>query len=665
MSSPLPKESSSRPVSAQLESEQYLNLSTNKRHSSVDNVLDEIGSENDARSFSSSHSTKSMYSPLKRKASLPFQHDSQKQNSETTPPTTSATAPTQTTTTSSSPTVTVTSMLAISTELTLGVVASPNNPVQQGEIATTEAEPAHVLLDSRPDSLSSMSDNGKTSSDYFTTPASNATVPASSATVPASNSTIPVSNTTIPLSYATTTAAGTTNSTTDIPVAQSSANQRPSVAPLRNDIFPKNIAVPSPKTSLPRIGGRVETTPQLVFLINLLREDPLLHASSEDNDGTASASHDILDAAYYEWVQTQHSVEKDRIVKMPSKLVAAFIIDASKDSTSINEIVFLGPVLEREDYRTLLECFIKMFESRSFDLGLLQGLVHLVESASPGILDSDDFVKILAPIGSHLKGIHHQSLVHPYHLALGVSRILDVMAKHRVKDLDRALQFVSDDETTLEAFLQHSSGLMDGLIKISSLVQLTFEGFSEGVEEGQKVIEEAASTIKSAFEVVYSLFESGRGVVDSVREGLGSGHKRLWYLAFRGATVLVREGRLAELNKLIIEAPCRRNPLFQMGICQLLGEIADDETWDVVTRKQAVDFIEVLYRDDQDWGQDKSVKQWMWTILCRISSVQEQAVKVHASVWWAVSKWMGTPSCRASIPYGPDLPRPNLTRFLT
>ncbi|KAG0051240.1 hypothetical protein BGZ90_006852, partial [Linnemannia elongata] len=495
-----------------------------------------------------------------------------------------------------------------------------------------------------------MSDNGKTSSDYFTTPASNATVPASSATVPASNSTIPVSNTTIPLSYATTTAAGTTNSTTDIPVAQSSANQRPSVAPLRNDIFPKNIAVPSPKTSLPRIGGRVETTPQLVFLINLLREDPLLHASSEDNDGTASASHDILDAAYYEWVQTQHSVEKDRIVKMPSKLVAAFIIDASKDSTSINEIVFLGPVLEREDYRTLLECFIKMFESRSFDLGLLQGLVHLVESASPGILDSDDFVKILAPIGSHLKGIHHQSLVHPYHLALGVSRILDVMAKHRVKDLDRvsihepfsvflrwmndgsdpylmyqachafqALQFVSDDETTLEAFLQHSSGLMDGLIKISSLVQLTFEGFSEGVEEGQKVIEEAASTIKSAFEVVYSLFESGRGVVDSVREGLGSGHKRLWYLAFRGATVLVREGRLAELNKLIIEAPCRRNPLFQMGICQLLGEIADDETWDVVTRKQAVDFIEVLYRDDQDWGQDKSVKQWMWTILCRIS----------------------------------------------
>ncbi|KAF9141879.1 hypothetical protein BGX30_003882 [Mortierella sp. GBA39] len=576
-------------------------------------------------------------SRLKKKVSRVFQGGSKEQNSETTPPATAATALTPSTTTASSPNATATSILALSTKLTLGVIASPNGPVHLVDIATTEVEPAHVSLDSRPASHSSMSNIGKTSSDHATIPASN-----------------------------TATAAGTTNSTIITPVAQSSSDQRPSVALLRNDIFPQNIDVPSPKVSLPRIRGRVESTPQLAFLISLLRAAYSSHTSSVDNGGTASAPQDILiDAAYRDWVKTttQNLIEKDYIVTMPSKLVAAFITDASKNSTAINEIVLLGPVLEREDYLTLLRCFIKEFESRIFDLELLQGLVHLVQSASPGFLDSDDLVNILTPISTRLQGVHQQSSVHPYHLTLAVSRILDVMAKLKVEDLDRvsiyeplsvilrgmkdssdpylmyqacyafqALQYVPNDETALEAFLRHSTSLVDGLIKISGLVQLNFGGFLEGIKEGQKVIEEAASTIKSAFEGVLSLFESGRGVVDSVREGLGSGHKRLWYLAVRGATVLVREGRLVELSKLIVEAPCRRNPLFQMGICQLLGEIAVDETWDVVTRKQAVDFIGVLYRDDRDWGRDKGVKQWMWTILCRISRVQDQAVKDHASV---------------------------------
>lgn len=558
-----------------------------------------------------------------------FQVGSKEQKSETTPPTTAAYAPTPSTTTATSPNVTAASILTISRDLTLGVIASPNDPVHQVKIATTEVELAHITLDSRPASLSSLSNNGKPSSDHVTT-----------------------------------TAAGTTNSTTNTPVAQSSPNKRPSVAPLRIDIFPKNIEVPSPKVSLPRIRGRVESTPQLAFLISLLREDPLFHASSEGNDDTASASHDILiDATYRDWVTTQHSIEKDSILAMPSKLVAEFIADPSKNSAVINEIVFLGPVLEREDYRKLLECFIKKFDSRIFDLVLLQGLVRLVQSASPGFLNSDDLVNILTPISTRLQGVHQQSLAYLYHLTLAVSRILDVMAKNRVKDLDRvniheplsvflrtmkdssdpylmyqachafqALQSVPDDETALEAFLRQSARLMDCLIGISGLVQLNFGGFLDGVKEGQKVIEETASTVKSAFEGVLSLFESGRGAVDSVREGLGSRHKHLWYLTVRGATALVRDGRLAELNKLIFEAPCRGDPLFQMGICQLLGEIADDETWDVVTRKQAVDFIGVLYRDDRDWGRDESVKQWMWTILIRISGVQDQAVKVHASV---------------------------------
>ncbi|KAG0374856.1 hypothetical protein BGX24_009840 [Mortierella sp. AD032] len=352
------------------------------------------------------------------------------------------------------------------------------------------------------------------------------------------------------------------------------------------------------------------------------------------------------------------------VFSLARKLVAEFVKEPTKNSTFINEIAVIAPVLQEEDYHILLRCFLKEFDqSPTLGLELIQGLVHLVQSASPGFLDCNDLVKTLASLGTSLQGTHQQSSLHPYHLTLAVSRVLDVMADHKVQGLNRvdlheplsavllglkgsndpylmyqacyafqALQHVPDDETTLQSFLRHSTGMVDGLIKVSGLVQLNFTGFMEGLKEVQGVVEKTAGTIKSVFEGMMSLVESGRGILDSAKEGLESGHKRQWYLAVRGATRLVREGRFADLRALITDAPCRRDPLFQMGICQLLGEIADDTAWDVITRKQAIEFIEKLCLNDLDWGQDESVKQWTWTIVCRISKVKDQVIKDHASI---------------------------------
>ncbi|KAF8944043.1 hypothetical protein BGZ47_004737 [Haplosporangium gracile] len=111
---------------------------------------------------------------------------------------------------------------------------------------------------------------------------------------------------------------------------------------------------------------------------------------------------------------------------------------------------------------------------------------------------------------------------------------------------------------------------------------------------------------RPAYEGVGSLLVSGRGVLESLKDGLGSGLKRPWYPAIRAAYAFVQAGHLKDLKQLIYEAPCLRDPLFQWGICQLLGEIALDSVWTAATRQQAIDFLGQLYRNNQDWGRDET-----------------------------------------------------------
>ena len=67
----------------------------------------------------------------------------------------------------------------------------------------------------------------------------------------------------------------------------------------------------------------------------------------------------------------------------------------------------------------------------------------------------------------------------------------------------------------------------------------------------------------SVYEGVSPLMESGGEVLESLKEGLGSGQKRSWYPAVKVASAFAQAGQLKDLKVLIVEAPCRRDPLFQ------------------------------------------------------------------------------------------------------
>ncbi|OAQ24028.1 WD40 repeat-like protein [Linnemannia elongata AG-77] len=465
------------------------------------------------------------------------------------------------------------------------------------------------------------------------------------------------------------------HSVADKPVTSSPSFEKPLPAPAEtkktSNIFLENLAAPVKKTELPAVQDRIEVTQQLAYCTALLlrgSSPPLASAAQHEEyacDPTVTLQNTpSLDKMELDWLaeMDKNPPAKERILWLGTRMVDEFAMDVLKDSTEIAEIVLLGPVLDKDTYRNLLSCTIAAFEqSVLLNVDLLQGLVQLVQVAPPGSLLSDDLVKILRVLRICLQDTHQQSSLHPFHLTLALSRLLDVMAEHKVKDLKRvedheplsgilsglkdssdpylmyqacyalqALQYVPDDESALQSVLRHGMGVVNGLIQVSGVFKLDLGAVLEGLDKLQQALGGIIVVASNVYMGVNSVIESGREVMDGLREGFSEGKKRPWYAAIRVAQALLQAGQLKDLNQLIYEAPCRSDPLFQWGICQLLGEIASDVMWDTNVRQQAVDLLGDLYKNDSQWGKDESVKTWMVNIIGQLSTSSDQAVKAIA-----------------------------------
>lgn len=147
------------------------------------------------------------------------------------------------------------------------------------------------------------------------------------------------------------------------------------------------------------------------------------------------------------------------------------------------------------------------------------------------------------------------------------------------------------------------------LLGVASVCKLGLGEFKKGVDHLYKVSADAHEVATKTVGGVQSLLRSGHGLVASIERNIFSG--QLWYTALREAEEHVRNGRLVDFKSLVFETPCRRDFDFQWGVCQLLGEIAIDPLWDVVTRQQAMDFLAVLYRNDSIRNPDEDVFRWI------------------------------------------------------
>jgi len=423
-------------------------------------------------------------------------------------------------------------------------------------------------------------------------------------------------------------------------------NQLVDTATVHRHIFPRNVHPPATEFKPPEPDTCLTDTSQLACCLGLL-------SVSHDMDDM-----DILDPGTRTWLQLTKNEpdEQERLRALATDVVRAFKNDEIKDAKAVIEVVYLAPVLEKDEFRYLLKEFHSGIEhSTLLDIHQLEGLAQLIQGADKTYLDADDLVKILQLFSGRLRGTHQQATKRLYQLTLAVSHVLDAMVDAGVEGLDRetlhapltsyldelkkstdaylvyqaayayqALLYVPDNESRLQATFRRTRKVIQGVSRMVSAVKaVDFNGFMVGlrnIQQGLEGTSKVVKLLKSAYEGATSLSMSGQGLLEALKEGFSFNSKSAWYPALRGADALIVGGNLPEFKKLVCEAPCRRDPAFQWGVCQRLGEVAGNASWDSETRRGAITFLGEMYANDEEWGQQTSVKQWILGILMEIST---------------------------------------------
>ncbi|GJJ77106.1 hypothetical protein EMPS_09465 [Entomortierella parvispora] len=433
-------------------------------------------------------------------------------------------------------------------------------------------------------------------------------------------------------------------------------------------IFPNNVPLNDTEIEPPEMVGYIRDTSQLVSYHHLLVQAKEVAAASATPSSSSisrpptptpstppapsPALLPTLTPAQLEWTQEmdRNPLEKEHLQKLLTEVINQFILHPSKSDEALREIVLVGPVLDKDQYRTLLNRLLEEFKQDTIlNVELLRGLTQLIQDAKPGYLRSDDFTLILRVIRSRDQKLDE----YLFYLTVTVATILNSIVDEKVvggleiEGLDRvsdhdpvlellsdlrnkedpflkfqalyayqALQWVPNGETTLQCGLRHLEGVVGGVVKLSAVVQLDFQGFMEGLQAIQKDVGEFYDFVSSGWEDAKTLIEDGKGLFS-----LGAKRRHPWYVGLRGAERLVAKGRLADFNELVSTAPCRDDPLFLWGIAQLLGDIAVDSAWKRDNREQALKFLGVLYRAMASSETYRSVQSWILTILATISSL--------------------------------------------
>ncbi|KAF9361005.1 hypothetical protein BGX34_007376 [Mortierella sp. NVP85] len=417
-------------------------------------------------------------------------------------------------------------------------------------------------------------------------------------------------------------------------------------ATIPRNIFPDNLSPPAIVFNPPEPDARLMDTRQLACCLGLLQ------ASIEPDD--------ILDTAARNWVQfiKDDPEEEERLMILALDVIRAFKRDELKDAKSVAEVLLLAPILENDVFRDLLREFYSGIDQSSLlNIHQLEGLAHLIQSAYPGNFDADDLVKVLTLLSTRLRDTHQQSTYHIYQLTMAVSHVLDAMADVRIRGLDRdmiddplssyldglksssdpylvyqaayayqALQCIPDSESVWQSTSRYTRNIqgVSGLLKVEKGIDLA--KFMEGLEDIQRAPEGMVEVhgVKTAYENTTSLEKSGQELLGYLKEGSSFSHKCGWYPALRGADILIRDGQLADFRKLVIEAPCRHDAPFQWGVCQRLGQVATDSMWDAETRRSAIAFLGEIYRNDDQWGQNATIKQMILNILLQLASGSDE-----------------------------------------
>ncbi|KAF8950885.1 hypothetical protein BGZ46_004271, partial [Entomortierella lignicola] len=379
---------------------------------------------------------------------------------------------------------------------------------------------------------------------------------------------------------------------------------------ISSNIFEHDVSPPSAKDALPDINGQVTNVQQLVYYINLLAK------SSEE-----------LESDELEWVQKarENEDEKSRLENMTTDLIEAFAGDRFRSCDKVEEVVWVAPVLDQYYFRRLLQLIINGIDhSRLLHVDMIDGLqssqqIYKLTLAVSVILDSmaDNIVTGLSreqlhePLFEYLRRL--QDRPEPYLM-------------YQAAYTFQALQYVPDDESRADAVKRNAVNFLQGVIGVASGAKRMDIG---SVIEGLKKIRDTTSEVARPF--IFHLkanIASDQSLISSLEEGFC--FKRDWYPALRAIDVSLRNGRLSEVKQLINQAPSYRDPAFQLGLCQRLGELAINPFWDMDSRQDSIILLVEIYKSDTIWGWHEGVKKWILHMLCQLKDSSDSIVSEKA-----------------------------------
>ncbi|KAG0308151.1 hypothetical protein BGZ98_008808 [Dissophora globulifera] len=391
--------------------------------------------------------------------------------------------------------------------------------------------------------------------------------------------------------------------------------------PPPSGIFPRNLEMQPVKTTLPNLGSRIESTSQLVYCNSLILKDKSVVTHSSQLKETLDMDRSqgqALNEYELAWLATlkKNPFEKERIQWLAVMMVQEFTNDELKDVAAAvaAEVVHLGPILDRRNFRKLFNYFIsRIGDEILLDVDLLQGLVQLVQGASPGHLEVDDLIQALRYFRIHFENTQQLSTESIYHLILAVARIVDVIVHSVDKNSDimflyeqlepiisglknssdpylmyqvsytfQACQYLVGGETPLQAVMQKSMGVADGHVDISGLTELDLAKFLKGLKALQKEMKNSCSIIKAEYGGEHSTANSGHEPFESLKKDIGFGCKQLWYIAIQGAEALPPvAATLREFQRRRLQEQGQRNAVYIPLQAKASREWHDDELIDL------------------------------------------------------------------------------------
>ncbi|KAG0323621.1 hypothetical protein BGZ99_002676 [Dissophora globulifera] len=405
-------------------------------------------------------------------------------------------------------------------------------------------------------------------------------------------------------------------------------------------IFAKDFHPRLYEGALPRPDEDLTETRQLAYCLALLQASP--------------SSTDSLKEPARTWLHNTkaNQDEQERLKAMATDLLLEFMRDTLKDEKTTAEITCIAPVLESNNFRSLLGALVtNIRDSPLLHVHALEGLDRVIECATPGSMDPDDLIRILEYLKLCLEGTHQQSLDHIYRLTRTVSYILDAMVDSEIKDLDRvklhtplmlyakelkkntdpymvfqaayafqALLRVPDDEERWQTVLRHTGTVLKGAGRLFSAAKgFNVGDFIDAIQGGLEGASQLFQAVGDAYDDFSALKDSGQDLMEALITSFSQ--QRDWYPMLRGIDTLLQDGELTKVKAMVCNAPCRRELAFQWGLCQRLGSLAADSTWDIDSQEGAVAFLGEIYQNDAVWGQEVKVKQCVLDILMQLASL--------------------------------------------